>query len=93
MIISEKTGEILIQGKRIQLTKYETLALMQLNKKGVTTLEEIYEKIYKVKPKELKEYDRRLLYAIINRLRGKLKGSATIKSKYKYGYRLEVLNG
>ena len=93
MILNERTGEIIIKDVKINLTKYEMQTLIAINKKRVVTLEEIYEKVYKAKPKELTDYDKRLVYIIVSRLRKKLAGEIIIHSRHSYGYELEVLNG
>lgn len=90
MIINLKTGDVVVNNKRIHLTKYEVLALSALNKPDLTTLEEIYESVYKAKPNELKEYDKRQIYVLLCRLKKKIKEVIEIKSINGYGYRLKI---
>lgn len=90
MIINLRTGDVVVNDKRIHLTKYEVLALSALNKPDLTTLEEIYESVYKAKPNELKEYDKRQIYVLLCRLKKKIKEVIEIKSINGYGYRLKI---
>lgn len=90
MIINLRTGDVVVNNKRIHLTKYEVLALSALNKPDLTTLEEIYESVYKAKPNELKEYDKRQIYVLLCRLKKKIKEVIEIKSINGYGYRLKI---
>lgn len=86
-----RTGEATIGSTKINLTRNEIVILNIItNKRGITTLEEIYEAVYKVKVRTLTNYDKRLLYVNVNRLKKKLNGLIEIKSHYGYGY--EVIN-
>lgn len=90
MKINFNTGEVQIKNETINLTRNELNILKALiSKRGVITIEEIYESVYKAKAKELSLHDKRLLYVTINRLKKKLKRSIRIENRYSFGY--EVL--
>lgn len=90
MKVNFNTGEVQINNETINLTRNELNILKALiSKRGVITIEEIYESVYKAKAKELSPHDKRLLYVTINRLKKKLKGSIRIENRYSFGY--EVL--
>lgn len=90
MIIDLRSGDVILKNKKIHLTKYEILTLNALNKPDLTTMEEIYESVYKAKPNELKEYEKKQIYVTICRLKKKIKEVIEIKSISGYGYRLKI---
>ena len=93
MKINRETGEVKIGDTKANLTRYEIRALETLHKPGITTYQELYKNIYGVSVNELEEADRRTIYSIISRIRGKLKGKIKIHRRNQYGYELEVTNG
>lgn len=92
MKIDLRTGNVIINNQIIHLTKNELRAVSVLSKSELTTLEEIYEAIYSVKPKNLKTYEKRSIYTLIARIRKKFQNNIQILSVNDYGYMLKFLD-
>lgn len=85
MIIDLRTGDVSFENKTIHLTKNEILTLAALNKNTSVPMEEIYEKVYMVRPNIMDEYSKKQIYINICRLRKKLKRFVNIKTINGYG--------
>lgn len=87
MKIDEQTGIVTINRTEYHLTKNEIKTLKGLLKKKMVTPADIYEEIYRVRPVKMSDYDKRLVYISIGRLKRKIPG-LIVNRYYGFGYEL-----
>jgi DNA-binding response OmpR family regulator len=85
--LNYKTGTLIIDNKKIELTKMETIILSTLSDNKIKTYVEIYNAMYNVNEKEIDESIRRIIHVHKSKLIKKT--GLKIKSKHSFGIRLE----
>lgn len=85
--LNYKTGTLVIDNTKIELSKIETIILSTLSDNKIKTYVEIYNAMYNVNEKEIDESIRKIIHVHKSRLIKKT--GLKIKSKSLFGIRLE----
>lgn len=83
-----KTGELIVNSKKYQLTKMQSKILFVLINNKLNTYEEIYSYIYNLDAEEVERLDRQITRAINTHICRLRKTGLKIQTTYNYGMRL-----